>query len=150
MAKVFGNLKQIVNLARVIRVFGTDLEQLVIGSFPFHPFLRRSFSNTQSIDMIISDYLLFPNSTEVLLHGRLGSIHPGFESTMKTLNHVGGPGLVESFLVLLVNFTTRTRKLSTRPRSKLMLLITLVGSLDVSTLVCYPALTKHGDNKAYR
>ena len=38
--------------------------------------------------MIISDYLLFPNSTEVLLHGRLGSIHPGFESTMKTLNHV--------------------------------------------------------------
>ena len=88
MAKVFGNLKQIVNLVRVIRVFGTDLEQLVIGSFPFHPFLRRSFSNTQSINMIISDYLLFPNSTEVLLHGRLGSIHPGFESTMKSLNHV--------------------------------------------------------------
>ena len=33
MAKVFGNLKQIVNLARAIRVFGTDMEQLVIGSF---------------------------------------------------------------------------------------------------------------------
>ena len=53
----------------------------------------------------------------------------------------------ESFLVLLVNFTTRTRKLSTRPRSKLMLLIMLAGSLDVSTLVCYPALTKHGVSK---
>ena len=51
MAKVFGNLKQIVNLARAIRVFGTDMEQLVIGSFPFNPFLRRSFSSTQSIDM---------------------------------------------------------------------------------------------------
>ena len=88
MDKVFGNLEQIVNLARVIRVLGTNLEQLVIGSFPFHPFLTRSFSNTQSINMIISDNLLLPNSTEVLLHGRLGSVHPGFESTMKTLNHV--------------------------------------------------------------
>ena len=86
MAKVFGNIKQIVNLARVIRA---DIEQLVIGSFPF---LRRSFSNSQAIDMVISDYLLLPNSTEVLLHGRLGSIHPGFKSTMKTLDHVGGPG----------------------------------------------------------
>ena len=45
--------------------------------------------------------------TEVLLHGRLGSIHPGFESTMKTLNHVGGLGLVESFLVLVVKLTDR-------------------------------------------
>ena len=48
---------------------------------------------------------------------------------------------------LSVSFTTRTRKLSTRPRSKLMLLIMLAGSLDVSTLVCYPALTKHGVSK---
>ena len=110
MAKVFGNLKQIVNLARVIRVFGTDLEQLVIGSFPFHPFLRRSFSNTQSIDMIISDYLLFPNSTEVLLHGRLGSIHPGFESTMKTLNHVGGPGKLRILQRLGIVIPERQRK----------------------------------------
>ena len=72
-----------------------------------HPFVRRRFPNTQSINMIISDYLLFPNSTEVLLHGRLGSIHAGFESTMKTLNHVGGLGLVESFLVLVVKLTDK-------------------------------------------
>jgi hypothetical protein len=39
-------------------------EQLVIGS---PHLLRRSFSNTQSIDMVICDYLLLPNSTEVLL-----------------------------------------------------------------------------------
>ena len=45
MVKVFGNLKQIVNLARGIQVFGTDMEQLVIGSFTFYPFLRKSFSN---------------------------------------------------------------------------------------------------------
>ena len=111
MAKVFGNLKQIVNLARAIRVFGTDMEQLVIGSFPFNPFLRRSFSNTQSINMIISDYLLFPNSTEVLLHGRLGSIHPGFESTMKTLNHVGGPGKLRILQRLGIVIPERQRKL---------------------------------------
>ena len=48
MVKVFGNLKQIVNLARVIRVFGTNMEQLVIGSFPFHPFLKEGVFPTPS------------------------------------------------------------------------------------------------------
>ena len=84
MAKVLGNLKQVVNLARVIRVFGAGVEQLVTGS---PPLLRGSLSNTQSIDMVICDYLLLPNSTEVLLHGRLGSIHSGFKSSVRTLDH---------------------------------------------------------------
>ena len=88
MAKVLGNLKQVVNLARVIRVFGADVEQLVTGS---PPLLRGSLSNTQSIDMVICDYLLLPNSREVL-HGRLGSIQSGFKSSVKTRDNVGGPG----------------------------------------------------------
>ena len=79
MAKVSGNVKQIVKFSRVSRVSVADVEQLVVGSLPS---LGGTFSNFESVNVVISDYLLLPNGSEVLLHGRLGTVHAGFESSV--------------------------------------------------------------------